>query len=330
VHARNTSAPTPTSGAELLFAGQVFCDVVFCGVDAPRIGTEVYADAFTITPGGVANRAVAAARAGARTAILARLGDDPLGAHVHAALDAEPDLDTTLLEHVPGYQSPVTVSLTGPHDRSFITYEEPGQPLQLPDDLGPVGATHVGIAHELPAWVARLRAAGTTVVGGVGWDHTERWSSEVLDRLAEVDVFVPNDVEAMRYTRTDDAVAAAKALAERVPLAVVTRGADGVVAVDAATGTVVEAPTVPVDVLDPTGAGDVFVATFMASARYDWDLARRLRFAALSAAISVTGLGGAASAPRPDELLRFVERHRPDGDWSFLDDVIHTHSTARV
>ncbi|PZF63034.1 carbohydrate kinase [Curtobacterium sp. MCBD17_013] len=307
---------------DLLFAGDVFCDVVFSGVSVPEPGTEVYADGFTVTPGGVANRAVAAARAGASTRILARLGDDPLGTHVRAVLDAEPDLDTSLLELVPGHQSPVTVALTGAHDRSFITYQEALGHLELPDDLGPVGATHVGIAHELPPWVARLRAAGTTVVGGVGWDHTGEWGSHVLDRLAEVDVFVPNDVEAMRYTRTDDAVAAARVLAERVPLAVVTRGAAGVVAVDGGTGTVVEVPTVTVPVVDPTGAGDVFVATFMASASRGWDLRTRLRFAGLCASMSVTGLGGAASAPRPADLVAFVDRHRPDGDWAFLREAL--------
>lgn len=314
-------------GADLLFAGDVFCDVVFSGVAAPEVGAEVYADGFGITPGGVANRAVAAARAGARTMLLARLGDDPLGAHIHAVLDAEPDLDTSLLELVPGFQSPVTVSLTGAHadtgahDRSFITYQEPRDDLALPTDVGPIGATHVGIASPLPSWVAALRSAGTRIVGGVGWDHTGAWSADVLDRLAEVDVFVPNDVEAMRYTRTTDAVSAAKALAERVPLAVVTRGPDGAVAVDSANGLLVEVPTVRVPVLDPTGAGDVFVATFMAAADRGWDLATQLRFAGLCASMSVTGLGGAASAPRPADLLAFVERTRPDGDWTFLTDT---------
>jgi sugar/nucleoside kinase (ribokinase family) len=306
-------------GAELLFAGDIFCDVVFAGVDVPEVGAEVYADAFTITAGGVANRAVAAARAGASTLLLSRLGDDPLGEHLHRMLDAEPRLDTQLLERVPGHQSPVTVSLTTPEDRSFITYQEHLGHQEVPETLGPIGATHVGIAHELPAWVARLRAAGTTIVGGVGWDHTGEWSADVLDRLGEVDVFVPNHVEAMRYTRTDDPVAAAKALAERVPLAVVTRGPDGVVAVDSAAGELVEVEAVPVAVVDPTGAGDVFVATFMASASRGWDLRTRLRFASLSATISVTGLGGAASAPRPEDLRGFVESHRPAGDWSFLD-----------
>lgn len=309
----------------LLFAGDVFCDLVFSGVTAPEQGAEVYADAFAVTPGGVANRAVAAARAGAPTTVLSRLGDDVLGRHVYDVLTAEPLLDTSLLELVPGHQSPVSVALTGPDDRSFITYEEHLGPLSVPDGLGPVAATHVGIARPLPAWVAELRAAGTTVVGGVGWDHTGVWSADVLDRLAEVDVFVPNDVEAMRYTRTESALDAAKALAERVPLAVVTRGGDGVVAVDSARGVVLTADSLTVDVVDPTGAGDVFVASFMAGAHHGWDLETRLRFAAASAAYAVTGLGGAASAPRPAQLRAFLRTTDPDGDWSFLDAPARTH-----
>lgn len=309
----------------LLFAGDVFCDLVFSGVTAPEQGAEVYADAFTVTPGGVANRAVAAARAGAPTKLLSRLGDDVLGQHVYATLTAEPLLDTSMLTVVPGHQSSVSVALTGPEDRSFITYEEHLDALTVPEDLGPVAATHVGIAKPLPDWVARLRAGGTTVVGGVGWDHTGAWSGGVLDRLAEVDVFVPNDVEAMRYTRTDTALDAAKALAERVPLAVVTCGGQGVVAVDSAHGVVVTADTVAVDVVDPTGAGDVFVATFMAGAHHGWDLSTRLRFATASAAYAVTGLGGAASAPDPEQLRVFLRRTAAPGDWSFLDALTLSH-----
>jgi sugar/nucleoside kinase (ribokinase family) len=310
----------PADRVDLLFAGEVFCDVVLAGVEAPEVGAEVFASGFAISPGGVANRAVAAARAGASTRLLSWLGEDPLGREMRTMLGAEPGLDISWVRSLPDRQTPVSVSLTSQHNRSFITYYEDLGPLKLPVDPGPIGAVHVGVADELPAWVARLRAAGTTVVGGVGWDSTGAWCPSVMNRLGQVDVFVPNDVEAMRYTRTDSALAAAEQLAERVPLAVVTRGGDGVVAVDSSTGTVVDLPSVPVDVVDPTGAGDVFVATFMAArVHYDWDLATQLRFAGLNASLSVTGLGGAVSAPRRADLCAYVARHRPLGDWSFLD-----------
>ncbi|HYI58697.1 MAG TPA: PfkB family carbohydrate kinase [Microlunatus sp.] len=307
--------------AELLFAGDIYCDIVFAGVEAPEVGAEVFASGFAISPGGVANRAVAAARSGAATRLLSRLGEDPLGRELRAMLAAEARLDLTWVQSLPDRQTPVSVSLTSPHNRSFITYYEELGPLLLPSDPGSIGAVHVGVAEELPPWVSGLRAAGTTVVGGVGWDSTGLWCPGVLDRLGQLDVFVPNDVEAMRYTRSDSARAAAERLAERVPLAVVTRGKDGVVAVDSAAGMVVELPAVRVEVVDPTGAGDVFVAAFMAARVHeDWDLATQLRFAGLNASLSVAGLGGAVSAPRREDLIDFVAVHRPQGDWTFLGD----------
>jgi sugar/nucleoside kinase (ribokinase family) len=196
---------TGTPHLDLLFAGSVFCDLVFAGVPVREPGAEVYADAFKFTPGGVANRAVAGSRMGARTALLSQLGDDPLGMHMVAVLSAEPDLDLTWLRWTPGFQSPVTVSLTGAHEREFITYQEEADPLEWPVDRPHVGATHVSVERDLPDWVARLREQGTVVYGGVGWDSSGRWSGEVLSRLDQIDVFVPNDVEAMRYTQTDNA-----------------------------------------------------------------------------------------------------------------------------
>ncbi|ROQ39673.1 sugar/nucleoside kinase (ribokinase family) [Frondihabitans sp. PhB188] len=312
------------SRTDLLFSGIVYCDLVFSGVAVPEAGTEVFAKAFSVTPGGVANRAVAGARLGASTALLAELGDDVLGAHIRSLLEIEANLDVSRVRTLPGRQSPVTVALTGAHDRSFITYEESLTDAECqrrktpPAGLGAVGVVHVELAEPVPGWVAELRAGGTTVVGGVGWDSTGSWSSEVLDRLDGVDVFVPNDLEAMRYTRTDDAHLAARALGEHTPLAVVTRGPRGVVAYDAGSGTMVETAAVAVPAVDPTGAGDVFVAALMVVLGRDWPLEQKLRFAGLSASLSVMSLGGAASAPVPEALVRFVEEQRPEGDWTFV------------
>lgn len=308
-------APVSTPQVDLLFAGAVFCDLIFSGVPMPAPGAEVYADAFTLTPGGAANLAVAGCRLGASTALLSELGDDALGSRVDAILSAEPDLDLTWLRRTPGYQSPVTVSLTGAHERSFITYQAGSAPLEWPEDAPRVGATHVHVQHDLPEWVARLRSQGTTIFGGVGWDSTGAWSNSVLHRLDEIDVFVPNDLEAMRYTETNSAQDAARELGRYVELAVVTRGSLGVVAFQRSTGRLIEVPTVEVQSIDPTGAGDVFVAVLMATERFEWPLEERLRLASLSASLSVRTLGGAASAPCPSDIEDFLTRVRPDGDW---------------
>ncbi|MGI4894599.1 MAG: PfkB family carbohydrate kinase [Janthinobacterium lividum] len=165
---------------------------------------------------------------------------------------------------------------------------------------------HIGLATEFPEWVAALRAAGTTVFGGVGWDASHEWSPVVLDRLADVDVFVPNEVEATSYTRTEGAAATAKVLAEQVGTVIVTRGGQGSYAIDASSGQVVEEPAVAVTAVDPTGAGDVFAAGLMTGTILGWDLATRVRFAGLVASMSVRSLGGATSAPRPADVMQFL------------------------
>jgi sugar/nucleoside kinase (ribokinase family) len=301
----------------LLFTGDVFCDLVFTGADVPVLGQETYADRFGIAAGGAAIRAMAAARLGADSRLVATMGDDVIGSHIHALLRAEPNLDVEELATVAGYQTPISVAISGPHDRGFLTYVEE-HPVAVPQRRDDVAAAHVDVADAASAWGRELREAGTVLVGGVGWDASGEWSSGLLAQLDNVDVFVPNHDEAMAYTRTGDPVAAARALAEHVGLAVVTRGADGVVAVDSANGEEAEVRGIRVAAVDPTGAGDVFTAALMTSFGEEWTLAERLRFATATAAYSVTGLGGGASAPTPGELIGFVERHAADSDWGFL------------
>lgn len=310
-----------THGPDLLFAGEIYCDMVFAGAEVPETGGEVFADGFILSPGGVANRAVAAARVGAHAGMLARIGSDRIGGAILSMLAQEDGLDMSGVTVAVGRQSPVSVSVTDSRNRSFISYHEELGPSEPPRIAGPIRAIHLGIAQELPAWVSAWRAAGTKIVGGVGWDATGEWSREVMRRLAEVDVFILNEVEALRYTRSSDVLTAAKELAERVPLVVVTRGERGAVAVDAARRVIVEVPCVSVPVVDTTGAGDVFTATFMTAMLQDWALPEQLRFASLCASLSVMGLGGAVSAPRSTEVGEFIRARHSPGDWSFLADL---------
>ena len=312
----------PSRGAvDCLFFGDVFCDLVFTGVDLPQRGAEVFSSAFAVSPGGCANRAVAAARAGARSAVLAQVGDDALSRAVIELLGREPGLDLTWLRVVPGSTTSVTVALSTPAERSFITHLGDLTPAAAPGGLTRPGSLHVGLGKPVPEWVATLRAGGTEVVGGVGWDATEQWSRETLDRLSQVDIAVLNDTEATAYTRTRTAREALAELSHRVGLTVVTRGEAGAIALDARTGQFSEASAWPVNAVDPTGAGDVFVGTFMAARCRGWDLPTQLRFACACASLSTTGLGGAVSAPHIADLVAYIAANHPAGDWAFLDEA---------
>uniref|UniRef100_UPI00215D9F49 carbohydrate kinase family protein n=1 Tax=Streptomyces sp. WELS2 TaxID=2749435 RepID=UPI00215D9F49 len=116
------------------------------------------------------------------------------------------------------------------------------------------------------------------------------------------EAFLPNAEEARRYTGADCPRAAAHALTECVPVAVVTLGEEGAYAVDRRTGEAAEVPAIAVEALDPTGAGDVFVAGFVTGSLAGWPLADRLAFAGLTAALSVQEFGGSLSAPGWSEI----------------------------
>ncbi|MCK1823402.1 PfkB family carbohydrate kinase, partial [Streptomyces sp. XM83C] len=155
---------------------------------------------------------------------------------------------------------------------------------------------------------AQVAAKGTRVFADVGWDDTGAWDLAGLPDLKHCEAFLPNAAEAMRYTGADCPRQAARALTAYVPVAVVTLGADGAYAVDRRTGETAEVPAIAVEALDPTGAGDVFVAGFVAGSLAGWPLADRLAFAGLTAALSVQEFGGSLSAPGWAEIAAWWRR----------------------
>lgn len=279
--------------------GTVFLDMVMTGLRArPAPGTEVFTDGMGSGPGGIANLAIASSRLGLSTSLSAAFGDDLYGDFCWRILSEE-GVDLRHSRRMTAWPTPVTVSMAVDGDRSMVTHMHP-TPVGQDDLVGMPPRARAAIAYlsaEPPAWRDLARRQGALIVADVGWDGSEQWSSAVLDQLSHCHAFVPNEVEAMAYTRTDDAQAALRRLADLVPLVAVTSGASGSRAIDNTTGEEAEAPSVPVTVQDATGAGDVFDTAFTLGTLNDWPLTDRLAFANLCAALSVQYVGGSLAAP---------------------------------
>ncbi|MEJ5866832.1 PfkB family carbohydrate kinase [Pseudokineococcus sp. 5B2Z-1] len=310
------AAPAPL---DVFLSGQLFFDMVFTGLEAaPAPGTEVWTTGMGSLPGGIANLAVATSRLGLRTGLAAGFGDDVYGRFCWQVLREQEGVDLSRSRVFPGWHSAVTVSMAHDGDRSMVTHGHPlpvpqadlvGSPpprsraviteLALPHDADPAASASDGAsdgAADAPWWLA-ARDQGAAVFADVGWDPSGAWDPAVLERLGSCHAFLPNEVEAMAYTRTPTAERALAALAERVPLAVVTCGADGAMAVDATTGESARVPGVAVEAVDPTGAGDVFGASVVLGTLAGWPLEERLAFAALCASLAVQQFGGSLAAP---------------------------------
>ncbi|RZS82754.1 sugar/nucleoside kinase (ribokinase family) [Motilibacter rhizosphaerae] len=322
---------------DLWLHGTVYLDIVLTGLPAmPAPGAEVWAQGMGSCPGGVANLAVAAARLGLRTTLASTFGDDVYGDFCWSTLTDQEGVDLRGSRRVPGWHSPVTVSLAVSRDRSMVTHEHrsPVAARELLEHTPPARAGFVHLASDEDDLLAAARARGGLLFADLGWDPAQEWPTSTLDRLAGCHAFLPNSVEAMAYTRTEDPRAALARLADRVPLAVVTCGGQGSIAVDATTGEEEWAPSLPVDAYDPTGAGDVFGAALVLGTLEGWPLAQRLAFANLCAALSVQEVGGSLAAPGWGDLADWWARVSQEADagstvarewrarYAFLPDVL--------
>jgi len=291
---------TPEARPDVLLTGLLFYDLVLTGLGKPPTpGEEVWTAGMGCGPGGIANLAVAAARFGLRTSLATVFGDDFYGAYCQEVIAGQEGVDLSLSRVAANWPTPVTVALAHGDDRALVTHgqEPPFTQDALMADPPAARTALVHLEAEPREWIAKAAANGTKVYADVGWDPTQEWSPALLEQLALCHAFLPNEAEAMAYTRTDSARAALGTLAELVPVAVVTRGGEGAVAVDQETGEYAEVPALPVNVLDATGAGDVFGASFVAASLDGWPLEERLKFAVLAAGLSVQHHGGALAAP---------------------------------
>ncbi|GII80555.1 sugar kinase [Sphaerisporangium rufum] len=289
---------------DVFTAGTVFLDIVFTGLPAmPEAGTEVWADGMGSCPGGIANLAIATSRLGLRTSMAAAFGDDDYADFNWRILSEQESVDLSRSRRFKHWHSPVTVSMAVDRDRSMVTHGHP-PPMPATEMIGHpprAGAVIVSLTEEEPlgggTWADLARKDGALVFADVGWDPSETWPPTLLDQLAHCHAFMPNAVEAMAYTGADTPREALYALADRVPLAVVTDGANGAMAIDSISGEEAFVPALRVRALDPTGAGDVFGAGLVLGTLCRWPLADRLAFAGVCSALAVQQFGGSLAAP---------------------------------
>lgn len=328
---------------DILLAGMVFLDIVFTDLpQAPCPGHEVWAGGMGSSPGGIANLAMAAARLDLRTALVAAFSGDGYGRWCTDILGRQERIDLSRCRSFPTWHTPVTVSMAYDGDRAMVTHGH-SSPESVSEMLGDPPRTRAVIADlaDEPWWRA-CQANGALVFADIGWDPTEVWDRQTLHRLGGCHAFTPNEVEAMAYTRTTTPEAALGVLSELVPLAVITRGAQGVVAVDQSTGEQASVPALAVPAIDPTGAGDVFAAALVAGTLEGWPLVERLRFAVLTSALAVQQFGGGMAAPGWGDIADWWTRTAKLGgagdaaaielarDYGFLAELIERHEGRAV
>jgi len=293
---------------DLLVVGSANADLVIGVERRPGPGETVLGSDLAVHPGGKgANQAVAAARLGARTALLARVGDD---AHGRLLLDAQraAGVDTAgvLVGGAPTGVALITVDPSG--DNSIVV--SPGANGKLtPADVRAAGgllrasrvvSAQLEIPLETVVEVARTLPPDTRFV--LNPSPPRPLPQEVL---AACDPLIVNEHEARVLLGEADVSDVpedwARLLLARGPRSVaVTLGARG--ALVASAEGVARVPSVRVEAVDTTGAGDAFTAALAWRLGSGESLADAAAYAARVGAAAVTRAGAQESYPTAAEV----------------------------
>ncbi|MCI0800269.1 MAG: ribokinase [Chloroflexi bacterium] len=286
--------------------GGINMDLVTMSSRFPLPGETVVGDRFLTYPGGKgANQAVAAARMGARVAMVGRVGDDVFGPQLKESLAAD-GIDVSGVAVEEGSSSGIAVvSIDASGQNQIIqilganTTCGQGEAEQVRRALGPASVIllQLEVSIDLSLQVARdAFALGKTVILDPG--PARPLPAEFYSYCS---VITPNETEAQAlvgFPVTDQASAARAAeelLGRGVGAAVIKLGAQG-----AFYATREDSEFVlpfPVRAVDSVAAGDAFNGALAVSLAEGMTLAQSLRVASAAGALAVTVSGAQDSMP---------------------------------
>jgi ribokinase len=303
------------SGSPIVVVGSSNSDMIVQLDHLPRPGETVIGGKFSTAAGGKgANQAVAAARAGGRVALVARVGDDELGTEAMAGFRRD-GIDVRHVSRDRAHRSGVAFILVDRHGENSIAVASGANGHLRPAEVrkaGPLLRRAGVLLTQLETPRVAVAAAIELVSAAGGTVILNPAPARPLPRrlLRQVSVLTPNESEAGLLTGikldTHAAVgnAATRLRAQGAQAVVITLAARGVFVADGVTHGFF--PGFKVTARDATAAGDIFNGALAVALAERRPLTAAVRFAQAAAALSVTRLGAQASAPTRAEIEQFL------------------------
>jgi sugar/nucleoside kinase (ribokinase family) len=277
------------------------------------------ADKRQISGGSSANTAAGVASLGGRGAFIGKVAADPLGDFFVSDLaEIGVHYDTSRLVDGPATaRSMILVTPDG--ERTMNTYLGACQQLSeadiKEDEIGAATITYMEgyLWDPTEAKKAFVKAAHYAHKNERATSFTlsdpfcvNRYRDEFLDliRSQTIDYVFANVEELKALYQTDNLSEAVQQIAKDAELAAITMGADGAMAIH--NGEIVTVPAYPVDVVDATGAGDLFAAGFLLAVSRDQAFDVALRAGCLAASEVISHVGARPIA----NLSALAEQHK--------------------
>lgn len=304
--------------SKVVILGVFVADTAYRARRAPKMGETIMGESFALGPGGKgSNQAVAAARAGAETHFISRLGRDPFA---EMALNTweQAGVTAAVSQHGDGYTGAAYIFIeSGSGDNAIIVC--PGvagdiSPADIDANSDLIRSASVFVTQLEQPMDAAHRALEIARSGGAIAVLNPAPAAEIADgMLALCDYVTPNETEAealtgIAVTTIDDATRAADRLVERgAKAAVITLGEKG--ALYHSGGQSLHVPAFDAGpVAETTGAGDAFNGGFAAALADGMEPVSAVRFGCATAAVSVTRPGTAPSMPSRNEIMALLGR----------------------
>ncbi|WP_127144886.1 carbohydrate kinase family protein [Pelagibacterium montanilacus] len=300
---------------DVLCIGDLDVDMFISVSSVPGFDQKVSGQDHGLMPGGMsANSAVAVARLGLSSRLLAAVGGDDAGRFAVGAIERE-GVDCDHLVHREDAKTFMCVVLLSPSGEKSLIKLETGAYLPEPEDLSDAAFADVGHLHTTfgrPTLAHKALAMATANGMSTSLDLEPpdiiRAPSALRGVLEQVDTLFLNR-EAYR--------SAGQALGEPLGTGhlrangeiIVTLGAEG--ARRHHDGRIEDAPGFAVPSVDTTGAGDCFAAAYLVGRKTGLDPVDAMTFANAAAALTTLEVGSQTAMPGREAVEAFIARNRP-------------------
>ena len=301
--------------SQILVVGSLNADLVVRAPRFPQPGETISGDDLKIIPGGKgANQAVAAARQGASTAMVGRVGNDSFGPELINNLKQN-SVDTSHVQTDLEAATGTAIIVVDANGQNSIVLSPGGNGQVTTTDVDAVSFSDFKLLLlqlEIPL-EAVTAAARRAKENGLRVLLNPAPARPLPDELLSLpDFLVPNESELSLLTdlQVNDlpsAERAAKTLLERGnQTVIVTLGANGALIVSK--DLTKHIPAYKVDVVDTTAAGDGFIGGFASALLQDKPLEEAVRYGCACGALAATKFGAQPSLPNKEDVQSFLSR----------------------
>lgn len=302
---------------DVLTLGDLCVDLILTGENVtPEFGQkEKLIDGYSLEMGGSCSIfACQTAKLGLETSVVGTVGQDGFGELVCNTLkDAGASTEYIKIDSI--QKTSISVAINKIDDRAILTYNGTVDAVERGDVskelLKSTRHLHIGsyflmkkIQPHYPEMIKKLKGYGATVSLDVNWDPDEKWDSGLWELLPYVDIFFPNENEAMAITKETSVERAIERLKEYTGIIAVKKGKDG--AVVFAHDKKYQAPALDIDKVDAVGAGDSFDGGFLYGYLNGKSMEECIRIACICGSLNTRASGGTRGQPRLAELLTYL------------------------